>query len=160
MMSLRTSWVPVHLGVARIARATVNLHRLVQHKRCCRSGFENRCGRQFVNFAASTRALFQTLAHCRGAKGQSSGHLDFCVHVGQHRLNHLKMGDWLSELLARLGIVDGNFQRAAGNTHRGETNNCALQIKAAHGDGNTAIGQAHHVFRGDTALIKNQLAGR
>ena len=137
----------------------MNLDSFVQHEGCRLSGLVDRRSGELVDFAAPACALFEALTHGCGAQGQAARGLDLRIHVGQHRLNHLKTGDRFAELLACLGVVDGNIQCPLSNTQGVETDDGPFQIKPGHRHGNAAIKFADHVFCGHPAVLEHQFAG-
>src|SRR3546814_4281333 len=54
------------------------------------------------------------------------------VHLGEHRLHHLEVGNGFAELLALPGVIERQRQRALGDAEIDRRDHRALEIEAGH----------------------------
>ncbi len=87
---------------------------------------------------------------------QASG-VDFRFHVGNHCLNHLKVGEGLAELLPCCGIVNRHIQTGLCDAKCLSSNADTPAIQSRQGNFKTLIFCAEDVGFWHTAILEDQL---
>ena len=102
---------PLHFEASDIARSPEHLDRIAG------LGDDHVAGKTFGDRAGGVRGL-AIVNHHGGPMHERAGGGDVFGHVGQHPLQALKRRKGLSELLARLRIVQRSLQSGLRDAHR------------------------------------------
>src|SRR5262249_6241233 len=94
------------------------------------------------------------LEPCRVVDETARG-FDLGLHVGDHPLNGLKVGDGFAEGAALLGVLDGFFQRALREADSLRGNADASAIERAERDFESLTFFSEAIFCGDFAVVEN-----
>ena len=91
--------------------------------------------------------------------GQRAGRFDFGLHVGEHPLNGLIVGDGLAEGFALLGVFRRGFERALRQAHRLRGDADSAAIERFEGDAQALPFFAEAVFDRHAAILQRNFGG-
>ena len=98
------------------------------------------------------------IAHQCGVVRQRAGGFDFGLHVGEHPLDGLIVGDGLAEGAALLGVAHGRFQRSLREADRLRGDADAAAIERFERDLQALAFFAEAIFRRDAAILRETIS--
>ena len=94
-----------------------------------------------------------------GLVDEGAGGFDFHLHVGEHPLDRLKVGDIFAEGFAVLGVFDGFVEGALGEADGEGGDADAAAVESAESDFQALAFFAEAIFGGDFAIVENNFDG-